>query len=177
MLSEATAEMCADPFSILRDAKPFQLCSPTEVRIARDWLIDNDRQDEADLLTEASVRFFCQQAHHSVRMRWQIEKREPTDWCSQTVAHRYRGLQDSLCRCLHRAGLAARPGTVLRQLEEASAIVSAMIDLRKVGAGSRDSHVSRFRLRYLDDLLEGLTQLARAGLETSKCQRPNRRRP
>lgn len=173
MLSEAQSTAIMDPFDSRRNGKTFQLCSPTEVRIARDWLIDNDRQDEADALTEASVRFFCQQAHHSIRLRWQIQKREKVDWCSQVIARRYSGLHDSLCLCLRRAGDATRPSTVLRNLEEAAAIIAAMRDLRSEGTVSQD-HVSRFRLRYLSDLLEGLTQLARAGLETAKCQRPNR---
>jgi DNA-directed RNA polymerase beta subunit len=157
-----------DPLGLLTDSVPFRLTTPSEVRVARDWLLDEGRDQDASALSRAAVLFFAEQALHAIRMRFLINRREAVPWQSRQASALYLQQQDELCRGLRRLGTASRLTTQHRHLERASQAVDSMIELRqKHTHAADDQHYGRFRLRFLRDLLQELQLLTGAEMAST----------
>jgi hypothetical protein len=168
--------MTQDPFSLTRHGASFQLTTPVEVSIARDWLLDENRIEDADRLSDASIRFFTEMVLHAVRLRWQLDRREKADWFSAQDRVNARTLHNQLLYSLNRALRSLRNRTRLLHLEASATLLRAMLEHRVKHTGTADSSVARFRLRYGADMLDGLVLLARAGLESKPCKKTRRQR-
>lgn len=153
-----------DQLGLLADQVPFRLTTPADVRIARDWLIDEGRSKDASLLARSAILFFAEHSLHAIRMRWVIARREPIVWLNRRASDDYHQQQGTLCKSLRRLGSSRRLATQLGHLEQAREAVNLMTDLRKQHTQDGTSNVGHFRLRFLGDMLDELILLTRSEL-------------